>query len=654
MVPWGKLDPMGIRADALYKRLERLIPPQNAGGWNVARLHLEAAVVGADDFPKPTQDQQAVNAEDQLLLGATLQRVDSDATTWDLSKATSWRFSPSLTTGGSDGYFLDVWGRTLSVFRMQGESDVVYAPRIITDVTQSSTTNSGLAKAIDSALGTTGTMVYDASDVLEVLRFNSRHQMNAGLAFNNAGMSPTLYCCFVVVVTRPITSQERADLIELVNTRKAAGTRLIGIMVSKTAVLVTSVNDTERGSVFTANAVLDDPTSVYYNWTVDGGEFVVPDSGAEGFGLGAFGTSYFAGNWTSVFPSVQIKAGTGDHVTIKLSVTRDGSTSPVYTKTVSLTESEIICNAFPLGYAYSGTGPVAAKAPYGYSYQWTITGGVIVSGATSQTCVFTVGVANQTLALKCTVYKTKDLTYSVNVVPFTTATSSVTWDELNTEWPGTLEGGAMITEDGVLSIVGDGLISEIPLISGLSSFYVIGTRSVVGTYSTNSHIVDTGKTQSSKVSMNCTTGHIDWTGEGDGDLAGILVKAYVATAGDDGVFGDWQPFNSDAKYVGRMFKSRLLLASQTPGFVPSVTAFNWTVETDPKVIEYQNLLVGTNGLSVVYDSPFAALPVLQITVVDSQVGDVPVIDAQSTTGFTIHVINAGSRVARNVNVRSQG
>ena len=647
MVPWGKLDPMGIRADALYKRLERLIPPQNAGGWNVARLHLEAAAIGGDNFSNPTQDRQSTNAEKQLKLGATLRRIDSNPLIWDTSKATSWRFAPEVTSG-ADGYFLDVWGRTLSVFRMKNESDGNYAVRTMTEVIQSSTTNIGLARAVDAALGTSGTQVIDAGAALEVLRFNSGKHMNGGHRFNNIGMSPTLYCCFVVVVTRAITEQERADLIEIVNTRKAAGTRLIGIAVNTANVPKIFAPDLARnGETFTATAVLGDTQGVTYHWTVSGGTFVAPE-GFEGFGLGAFGNSPFGSLFTTSAQSVKIKAGSGGSVIITLSVTKNGTTSPMATKTVALVEDYITCDAFPLGYAYAGTGPVAATAPYGYSYEWTITGGCIVSGATAQTCIFTAGVANQNLSLKCVMSKDRTLTYTVPIIPFTSSTQTTARDEAG--WAGTLEGGAILVDGGV-SIAGGDSISEIPLMSGIVSFYAIGTSAVSGAYIVpETHIVDTGKVQAISASSSFVVDHIDYgTGE-----AGTSVHACIAVAGSDGVFGAWQTLDPDAKYVGRMFKACLVLASDTPGYVPKVTSFSWTVIADPKVEEFTSLTVGTNGVTKVYDTPFDVLPDLQVTILDAKSGDVPVIDAQSKEGFSIRIVNAGVNVARTVNTRSQG
>lgn len=399
---------MGNRVDTLFSRLERLIPPPDAVGWHFTRLNLEAAAMGSGSFGVSTQDQQADIAESQLRLGAMLVRTDASPGVWDPNQAVSWKLDPVLDPGSS-AFFLDVWGRTLSVPRIPGEPDLTYAKRIISAVSRSTTTNIGLAETIDAALGTSGTRVLDASQVLQILQFNAGFRMNSGRRFNNTGQAKSLWCSFIVQTAAQISDTDYPKFLDIVNSRKAAGTRLLGIQVGSTlAPLISAPSIIPKGSTFTASAVLQAPGVTAYNWAVTGGTI-----------LSGQGTS-----------TISILAGSVDILNIAVSATQNAVQTPTATRNVILSDTGISSS---VAVAFAGDGPFTATAPAGYSYTWKMTGGYIIGATNQRTVTFSMGEANQMATLTCTFANGTSMQTQIKIIPYTStataSTPSLAWGE---------------------------------------------------------------------------------------------------------------------------------------------------------------------------------------------------------------------------------
>lgn len=185
-----------------------------------------------------SQDQQAAEAELQLAFPSTLQRVDTASTVWDPVQATQWRFSPVASPGASD-FFLDLWGRTLTVPREPEETDASYAPRVLREILRPTVTNMGLADAINQGLGITGTEVLDAGSFFTIVRFDEGDIFDDGsvdLVLDSAsGLADTPWCCLVVRIYVEPTSPYDFNTIErIVDRNKAAGTRLLAVLHSPT------------------------------------------------------------------------------------------------------------------------------------------------------------------------------------------------------------------------------------------------------------------------------------------------------------------------------------------------------------------------------------------------------------------------------------
>ena len=174
---------------------------------------------------------QLDKAEKQLHLGAFLVRSDGGNWTTD---PYSWTFTIQANAAGAGGAYLDRWGQTLGVPRFNGEADLAYAPRILAEITRPTTTNGGLERVIDDALGISGTRVLDG--ITPFKRFNSGRRFSGTKPTTKVrvfGLPATigtasLGCCFLVSIpTTPATTQ--AEIERIIQRRKPAGTRLLAV-----------------------------------------------------------------------------------------------------------------------------------------------------------------------------------------------------------------------------------------------------------------------------------------------------------------------------------------------------------------------------------------------------------------------------------------
>lgn len=233
----GQTCVMVTRAEALFQRLQRLLPPPDAEGWHYTRLRVEAGALGDSDFSSSvaTQDAQAGSAEAQLRFGKRLSRVDESPLDWDLKKATSWLFNVSNPDEeGATGFFADVWGRTLGVGRLDGETDADYAKRTLLGVTKKTLTNKGMASFIEDSLGISGVDVFEADTALSFYRLNEGDALNdPSVILNSSGDVTSSYACFIVSMS--IADEALKErVVSLANSQKAAGTRLVAVVVRST------------------------------------------------------------------------------------------------------------------------------------------------------------------------------------------------------------------------------------------------------------------------------------------------------------------------------------------------------------------------------------------------------------------------------------
>lgn len=174
-------------------------------------------------------DDRANVAEQQLLLGAHLQRSDPAPTNWAIPEA-QWTWT-TLNEPGAEDLWLDRWGFTFNVPRIQGEHNPAYATRILAEVTRPGTVNMGMAQCIDEALGIVGTLVVETLDYFPFEHFNEGHHCNSGIRANMTadlgGVSP--WATFVILIPNPIKARSSEIAASVAMRKHAGGTRLFRV-----------------------------------------------------------------------------------------------------------------------------------------------------------------------------------------------------------------------------------------------------------------------------------------------------------------------------------------------------------------------------------------------------------------------------------------
>jgi hypothetical protein len=255
--------------------------------------------------------------------------------------------------------------------------------------------------------------------------------MNAGLRFNNAGTAGDLWCCFIVQVPADVSEADLVRFRDIVNSRKAAGTRLVGMLTSPhPAPQIAGPTVVAEGENFVASLLYPRPDATAYHWSVSGGSIV---SGA--------GTS-----------SITVQAGTGASVELSLYLTEGGVDTAVAHKSVVVGMPVSSGIMAPVTIAQAGDGPFEASAPSGYAYIWSITNGYITTDHTSRTVQFGVGEEGIPCILECQL-KAGDfiayLTHTIEVLP------NAHVDTITATGPtGTLAIGGKFLITGISSTVG--------------------------------------------------------------------------------------------------------------------------------------------------------------------------------------------------------
>jgi hypothetical protein len=267
--------------------------------------------------------------------------------------------------------------------------------------------------------------------------------------------------------------------------------------------------------------------------------------------------------------------------------------------------------------------------------------------------------------------------YSTNPVSLTLTGTVLTKNVLasyeeSPSWTGTVSGGALKVGNNMELAVNDVLdmadvLAELDVLTG-------GGVAHPGTYTLpTGHTIDLGRVAACQVV-------ISYTAAGDDvndnlfeilDLfavtnlfhAGlgpeVLITPQLALAADDAVFGAW--FNYfPGVYTGRYFRSRVILDTLDDTVFPILSQYSFAVDAPDRLDSYVNQALSAGGTTLTYTVPFnggpggASAPNVQVTILNATAGDDVLITASSLSSVTIQVKNAGSGVARNVNVIVQG
>lgn len=131
-------------------------------------------------------------------------------------------------------------------------------------------------------------------------------------------------------------------------------------------------------------------------------------------------------------------------------------------------------------------------------------------------------------------------------------------------------------------------------------------------------------------------------------------------------WGPWTKFVPGV-YVGRLFQVRLRLRSNDPNTYAVALNFSYTVDVPDRIDTFTNLSLDAGGTVVQFapnglgvPTPFnggpdeATVPLVQVTVLNGQDGDVVKVTGVSLSQCTVQVTNGGVGAARNVNLTAQG
>lgn len=415
------------RYDAARAKLRRFLPPPAPNsGWGFARQRIEAQFLGVQS------DDQAALGEAQLLLPSTLTRTDASPTNWSGDEH-GWFFAPATPAyPGAQGDWLNLWGTVLGVPRETGEPDGLYSPRILSEILQPTTTNMGLAQAIDKGMGIIGSQVIEAGDVLTIYRLNSptlRVNSSTTIITKRMNMAGELggndmSACFIVQVPSGAPMPYDSTTIRrLVDRRKAAGTRLIGVFTATGGAII-AANEVTVGTDNIASILA--VVGATYVWTITNG---IITTGA--------GTN-----------SITFRATSAGIVNLSLVVMVAG-VGASYFKPITAFGAVATAIDVPQ-YIPSGTFMAVASIPtpgYGFSIKWTASTGLEIEGPVDQPIVtFDTGAAGTTANLSVTVRNATGATGTANAVvkilPYpitythTTTTLATKESELFTITPG--------------------------------------------------------------------------------------------------------------------------------------------------------------------------------------------------------------------------
>ena len=112
---------------------------------------------------------------------------------------------------------------------------------------------------------------------------------------------------------------------------------------------------------------------------------------------------------------------------------------------------------------------------------------------------------------------------------------------------------------------------------------------------------------------------------------------------------NWQP----GVYTFLQAQLQILLYSADPNVQAVLSAFSFEADVASRTAQGTSTSSASADTIVTYPSTFNAIPLPQITIQNAQAGDDVILTAQTATGFTYRILNAGARVVRTINYASQ-
>jgi len=135
------------------------------------------------------------------------------------------------------------------------------------------------------------------------------------------------------------------------------------------------------------------------------------------------------------------------------------------------------------------------------------------------------------------------------------------------------------------------------------------------------------------------------------DFVGGYVEARTAPV--SGVFGSWGALSPGA-LLARKYDFRAQLTSSNTQVSAVLDKLVITVDMPDITESLNDLAIPVIGSTLVFSNSYKVVPNVQVTILNGVEGDNINLSAITTTGATVQITNAGSGVARNVNVFVHG
>lgn len=137
------------------------------------------------------------------------------------------------------------------------------------------------------------------------------------------------------------------------------------------------------------------------------------------------------------------------------------------------------------------------------------------------------------------------------------------------------------------------------------------------------------------------------------------ISLQVSTTNDDphsssAVWGEWEDLIV-ADYTARGFRFKLICKVESTDHEIYVTYLSASVDAVDRVVGEDNVQVGVDGFSVVFDGQFSTTPAIAISIDGLQTGDYYRLTSKSATGFTARIYDStDTPVARQIDWIAKG
>jgi hypothetical protein len=268
--------------------------------------------------------------------------------------------------------------------------------------------------------------------------------------------------------------------------------------------------------------------------------------------------------------------------------------------------------------------------------------------------------------------------YSVTTVPNIIDFNAVVTATENPSFGGTKVD--MIVDNSILKLAGGPryilaengsyLITE----SGVQISREVGDSGVVEDagiyYFANS--VDLGETYTSRLTANLSssvtvasdlidyrTANIDTWNNFDGASSDAITAVLELRTTSDNpasnpTWTDWAPFLV-GDYHARAYEFRVIVTNTDSDYNIAITALSVTVDMPDRVEKASDLSVSASSTAVSFGSNFKAVPVVGVTMNDSNSGDYFRVTSKARTGFTVQCFNSSNTgIVRSINWQAVG